>query len=72
MSTLGAATELLIRTGFAGNGRPWVRFDELARRSWIAFDEIPDLIGGMSGGERRLLLLPHRSTEQHPSFSETR
>ena len=55
ITALVAATELLIRTGFAGEGRPWVRYDEIARRPWIAFDEIPALIGGMSGGQRRLL-----------------
>lgn len=55
MNTLVAATELLIRTGFAGNERPWVRYDELAHRPWIDFDSIPELIGGMSGGEQRLL-----------------
>ena len=54
-NTVAAATELLIRTGFAQKWRPWVRSDELARRPWIAFDEIPELIGGMSGGETRLL-----------------
>ena len=54
-TTLVAATELLIRAGFAQERRPWVHYDELGRRAWIDFDEIPDLIGGMSGGEKRLL-----------------
>ncbi|HWU46672.1 MAG TPA: hypothetical protein VN133_07955 [Humibacter sp.] len=54
-TTLAAATELLIRAGFAEEGRPWIHYDELARRPWINFDEIPDLIGGKSGGEQRLL-----------------
>lgn len=54
-TTLVAATELLIRAGFAQDWRPWVRYDELARRPWISFDEIPELFGGMSGGEKRLL-----------------
>lgn len=54
-TTLVAATELLIRAGFAQEWRPWVFYDELARRPWINFDEIPELIGGMSGGEQRLM-----------------
>jgi hypothetical protein len=54
-TTLVAATELLIRSGFAQKGRPWVHFDEERQRPWIDFDEIPDLIGGRSGGEKRLL-----------------
>lgn len=54
-TTLAAATELLIRSGFAQEGRPWVRYDQQHQRPWIAFDEIPDLIGVMSGGEKRLL-----------------
>lgn len=53
---LEAATELLIRDGFAQTWRPWVR-----RRDdhgwWIDFESVPDLIGGASGGERRFLLL---------------
>ncbi|QNE48706.1 hypothetical protein F1C58_16745 (plasmid) [Glaciihabitans sp. INWT7] len=55
MTTLVAATELLIRAGFAGSGRPWVRYDNDAHRPWIDFDEIPNLCGAMSGGEQRLL-----------------
>jgi hypothetical protein len=54
-TTLVAATELLIRSGFAQKGRPWVHYDEERQRPWIDFDEIPDLIGGKSGGEKRLL-----------------
>lgn len=54
---LEAATELLIRVGFAGEDQPWVRYDEPAASPWIAFDEIPDLIGGLSGGEKRLLMI---------------
>jgi hypothetical protein len=54
-TTLVAATELLIRSGFAQAWRPWVHYDEQRQRPWIAFDEIPDLIGTMSGGEKRLL-----------------
>ncbi len=55
LNPLAAATELLIRTGFAGPEQPWVHYDEVAKRPWIGFDEIPELIAGMSGGERRLL-----------------
>ena len=53
--TLVAATELLIRAGFAQDWRPWVHHDELAQRPWVDFDAIPELSGGMSGGQRRLL-----------------
>jgi len=57
MTTLVAATELLIRTGFAQPWHPWVHYDEQRQRPWIAFDEIPDLIGAKSGGEQRLLMI---------------
>lgn len=52
---LEAATELLIRAGFAGDGRPWVHYDTDAGRPWIDFASIPEAIGGMSGGEQRFL-----------------
>lgn len=55
LSSLAAATELLIHAGFAGEHWAWVRYDEPAAMPWIAFDEIPDLIGSLSGGEQRLL-----------------
>lgn len=51
---LEAATELLIRTGWAGAGRPWSRRDD-AGRVWIDFASIPGSIAGLSGGERRVL-----------------
>ena len=54
-TTLVAATKLLIRAGFAQKSRPWIHYDEDARRPWIDFDQIPDLCGAMSGGEQRLL-----------------
>lgn len=54
---LTAATELLIRGGFAQSWRPWVQWDEDAMRFWVDFDTIPDNIGGKSGGERRFLRL---------------
>lgn len=54
--TTEAATELLIRTNFAQAWRPWV-----AERSndgyWIDFEAIPQHVGELSGGERRLLML---------------
>lgn len=53
MPALEAGTWLLIQTNMAGPGRPWVKRNDA--QSWIDFDAIPDLSGGMSGGERRLL-----------------
>ncbi|WP_336624966.1 MULTISPECIES: ATP-binding cassette domain-containing protein [unclassified Microbacterium] len=53
---LEAATELLIRAGWAGPGRGWVHRDD-SGRGWINFSEIPDMIGGYSGGEQRLLMI---------------
>ncbi len=53
---LEAATELLIRTGWAGPGRRWVHRDDDGR-AYIIFSEIPDLIGAYSGGEQRLLMI---------------
>lgn len=55
MTTLQAATEMLIRGGYAGEGRRWIQYDEDTRRHWIDFASIPDLIGALSGGERRFL-----------------
>ncbi|GAB3615419.1 ATP-binding cassette domain-containing protein [Humibacter ginsengisoli] len=52
---LEAATELLIRAGFANEGYPWVRHDVDTGRPWIDFASIPEHIGGMSGGEQRFL-----------------
>ena len=53
---LEAATELLIRTGWAGPERRWVhRADD--GRVYVIFSEIPDMIGGYSGGEQRLLMI---------------
>lgn len=51
---LEAATELLIRTGFARPKSLWMRYDE-NKRPWIDFAAIPELIGGKSGGEKRVL-----------------
>lgn len=55
MNPLAAATELLIRTGYAQRGRPWVRYDEDRQRPWIDFQAIPELLGGLSGGQQRVL-----------------
>ena len=44
-----AATELLIRTRWAGTEHPWVE------DGWIDFNNITEHIGGYSGGEQRLL-----------------
>lgn len=61
MYPLEAATELLIRAGFAQTWRPWVfRCEPPADRDHrygIDFESIPGHIGAMSGGERRLLRL---------------
>lgn len=53
---LEAATELLIRGGLAGPGRPWVHTSSQGW-PWINFEQIPTQIGGMSGGEQRVLRL---------------
>jgi len=50
VTTCMAATELLIRAGFAEPGQPWVNPD-----GWIDFAEIEKNIGALSGGEQRLL-----------------
>lgn len=52
-----AAVELLIRTGFAHEGYPWV-FECDGGGMWgIDWSAIPNNIGAKSGSERRLLLL---------------
>ena len=55
--SLEAATELLIRFAggrFLDRGWPWVRFE--GDRLWIDFEAISsDNLGGLSGGERRVL-----------------
>ncbi|ALE04889.1 hypothetical protein AL755_04210 [Arthrobacter sp. ERGS1:01] len=58
--TTEAATELLIRAfggRFASLGKPWVKKEKDTENAWINFEQIPDRLGGLSGGERRLLLL---------------
>ncbi|NMM16648.1 MAG: hypothetical protein HHJ14_05755 [Cellulomonas sp.] len=58
MTTLEAATELLIRWhdgAFVAPGRPWMR-READGAIWVDFDVVPDRVGMLSGGERRVLL----------------
>ena len=57
MYPLEAATELLIRGGFAQAGRPWVFECDDPAFYGIDFQSIPDNIGGASGGERRFLTI---------------
>lgn len=56
--TLEAGTELLLR-GFSGRfaepGWPWMMIDD--DRPWIDFEAVPDGLGGLSGGEKRVLLI---------------
>lgn len=57
---LVAATELLLRAfggNFAKPGNPWVVTDPDFGNVWIDFEQIPENLGGLSGGERRLLML---------------
>lgn len=57
---LEAATELLIRTGFARPASPWVQRTPSGGTDpddvWVDFAQIPEHAGPMSSGERRLLL----------------
>ena len=48
--TCEAATELLIRTGLAEQGLPWVEPD-----GWIDFEKIADNVGTLSGEQQRIL-----------------
>lgn len=55
-----AATELLIRAfggRFVRPGNPWVIEDKGSGKNWINFEVIPENLDGLSGGERRLLML---------------
>lgn len=54
MYTIEAATELLIRTGWAYPGYLWMKREDNGQL-WIDFSAIPDAIGAFSGGEQRLL-----------------
>lgn len=51
---LEAATELLIRTGWAAPGYAWIRREDDGR-VWVDFESIPEQIGALSGGEQRVL-----------------
>ena len=57
-TTTEAAVELLIRAfggRFASDSRPWVipgNYEQL----WVNWDLVPEWTGGLSGGERRVLL----------------
>lgn len=57
---LEAATELLIRTGFARPRDPWVQRTPSGGTDpddiWIDFASMPEHAGAMSSGERRLLM----------------
>ena len=65
MNTTAAATELLIRTGYARPGSLWMR-RENPDRPWIDFESIPDLIGGYSGGQQRVLRIAASIAESVP------
>jgi hypothetical protein len=57
---LVAATELLLRAfggRFARQGNPWVIRDAEYGNVWIDFEQIPETLDELSGGERRLLML---------------
>lgn len=51
---LEAATELLIRGGYAQSWRPWV-LERDHEGWWIDFESIPSQAAAMSGGEFRFL-----------------
>lgn len=58
-----AATELLIRSGRAYAGAPWIK--ESNEQHWIDFDSIYDQIGGLSGGEQRIMEIVASLGGQH-------
>lgn len=55
-----AATELLIRTGFANPGAPWVKREPSGGIApddiWIDFASIPEHAGVLSSGEYRVVM----------------
>ncbi|MHA7285977.1 hypothetical protein ACX80I_06845 [Arthrobacter sp. MDT3-44] len=56
--TIEAATELLIRAfdgRFARSGEPWIGMG--SRWPYVDFEAIEENLGGLSGGERRFMLL---------------
>lgn len=69
MYPLEAATDLVIRTGFARPGSPWVQRTPSGGTApddiWIDFAQIPEHVGPMSSGERRLLLFAASLSDVH-------
>jgi len=56
LAPLEAATEMLIRGGFASPGEPWIRTDEdSAARLWIDFGAIADNKGHLPVGEQKFV-----------------
>lgn len=51
---LAAAVELLIHSGLAYSGAPWLRTDHGWDTSAVDFDRLGYEIGALSGGEQRL------------------
>jgi hypothetical protein len=67
--TLEAATELLLRAfggRYARTGHPWVRQEDTEGSVWIDFTAVPEHLDGLSGGERRFLLLAASLAEDVP------
>jgi ABC-type branched-subunit amino acid transport system ATPase component len=54
MRSTAAATELLIRTGYAKAGHPWIMLED-PNRPWIDFQGLTARIGALSGGQQRIL-----------------
>jgi hypothetical protein len=67
--TYEAATELLLRAfggRYAKPGQPWMMAEEITGRVWIDFASIPGHVEGLSGGERRFLMLAASLVEDVP------
>lgn len=72
--TTVAATELLIRAfgGWAAApGNPWIHASATTpegylERAWIDFEAIPENVGALSGGERRVLMIAASIAENVP------
>lgn len=52
--SLEAATELLIRTGWATTGYAWIKREDDGT-VWVDFPTLPERIGALSAGEQRVL-----------------
>lgn len=50
-----AAVELLIESGLLREQSAWIEHESNGVR-WVDFDNLPDRIGGLSGGEQRVAL----------------